>query len=116
MDNLGYFTKRMLITDSLHNREIDSPFNKQDIIAYARAEAEDGYFNASYSALDGFENDVFFIGKPEIDPETLKQNSDISQKGLIGKINDGMTDYYIKIGLFLLGGYWLMLQIKKGVK
>jgi hypothetical protein len=83
MDDLNYFEKRVLITDSLHNRSITAPFTKKEIIEYAYKEASEGMFNASYNAINGYENDVYFIGKPEIDPLTNQENSQEEQKGVL---------------------------------
>jgi hypothetical protein len=111
---MNYFSKRIMITNALHNREIDSPFSKKEIISYAQNEAKEGFFNASYSAIDGASNDMYFIGKPKIDPATGAENSNESQKGLFGEIGDSLKGYTLKtvlIGLFL---FWVIVKIRKG--
>ena len=110
-DDMSYLTKRILITDALHNRKIDSPFTKKEIIEYAQKEAKDGMFNASYSALDGYENDIYFIGKPSVDPVTNKVNSIEEQKGLFGDIGDKLTGFGLKsvliVGASVVAFYYI---------
>jgi len=102
MDNLSYISKRVLITDSLHNRDISAPFSKKEIISYAYKEAENNIFSASYSAIEGYKNDVYFIGKPAIDPFTNEPNSQEEQAGLFGNISNSIQTTTIK--LLLIAG------------
>jgi hypothetical protein len=112
-DSLGYFEKRAIIVNTLHNRVTDSPFSPVEIINYANKEAQEGYFNASNSALNGAENDIFLIGKPEYDPVTGIKNSKESQKGLFGKIGDGLKDYMTKIIIIIVCLFLFFNWIKK---
>ena len=111
MDDLNYFEKRILITDALHNREIESPFTKKEIIEYAHKEAESGMFNASYNAIKGYENDIYFIGKPEVDPLTGVPNPEDEQKGVIGEVGDKLKGGAVKgvlaLGVGVLAFYYL---------
>lgn len=113
MDRLSYFDKRVLITDSLHNREINAPFTKKEIITFAYKEAENNIFSASYNAIKGYENDIYFIGKPAIDPVTEKPNSEEEQAGLFGNISNSIRTTAIK---FLLVAFAGAYAYKKFIK
>jgi hypothetical protein len=116
MDELSYFEKRFLITDALHNRDITSPFSKKEIIEYAYKEASESIFNASYNAIQGYENDIYFIGKPEIDPLTGEANTPESQKGLIGKVGDELKSGAVKTALIVGGGLFAFYYISEKAK
>ena len=116
MDELSYFDKRVLITNALHNRNIDSPFTKKEIIEYAYKEADDSIFNASYNAISGYENDIYFIGKPAVDPLTGEANTFESQKGLFGNIGDSLKSGAVKTALILGVGLFAFHYISEKAK
>lgn len=115
MNSLGYFEKRALITNALHNRKVNAPFTNAQIVAFARDEDEEAWtgFNASSTALAGYDNDVVFIGKPAIDPVSGMENSEADQSGLIDKAGNVISGNLIYVAGFAVAGYLILNKIKK---
>lgn len=109
MKGLGYFEKRILITNALHNRDISAPFSKKEIIEFARKEAATGYFNASYSALAGYDNDLVLVGKPAVNPETGEANTAAEQSGLIDKAAAAANGAFFKMSFMIVAAITLIL-------
>lgn len=115
MDSLGYFEKRNLITNALHNRIVSAPFTNAEIIEYARQEDAESWtgLNASSTSLAGYDNDVLFIGKPETNPETGEKNSLADQSGLLDKTQDAIQGNLLIIGGVLTGVFLIIRELKK---
>lgn len=113
MDSLSYISKRILITDALHNREISAPFTKKEIITYAYKDAEESIFSASYNAIQGYKNDVYFIGEPAINPLTDKPNSEEAQAGLFGNISNNLSIGLMKTALTIGASIFIYKRLSK---
>lgn len=113
MNNLGYYDKRMLITNALRNNNINAPFTKKEIIEYATQEAATGIMNASYSAIQGFKNDSFFVGLPAVNPVTNIPNTIEEQKGVFGEIGDYTQAKLIQFAIIGAIGFLVYERLKK---
>lgn len=115
-DNMSYFEKRNLIADALRNNPISSPYTKAEIIGYAQFEASQGIFNASYSALNGVDNEEYFIGKPDINPVTNEPNPIEETKGVIGHAGDKLKVYGVGAGAVAIAGVFAYVYLIGKVK